>query len=256
MEELSPTPTYDVLGTRVHSVQIPDVVARMERWIAQHEATKFIALCNVHMIMESRKDDRLRSALAASALTVPDGKPLIWVGRNKGFALTRRVYGPDLFHDFIAATHRKGYRHFFYGGHAGVPESMIGKLQQRYPGLQVAGYYSPPFRQLTAEEDHAAVSMINETHADVLWVGLGCPKQEVWMHQHRDQLNVPVVLGVGQAFNIVAGTLPQAPSWMREHGLEWLFRLVREPRRLWKRYLVYNTGFVMHIVLEAAGFRK
>jgi N-acetylglucosaminyldiphosphoundecaprenol N-acetyl-beta-D-mannosaminyltransferase len=256
MEERSTISTYDVLGTSIHFVQIPDVVARMEQWIARREACKFIAFCNVHMIMESRKNNQLRSALAASALTVPDGKPLICVGRHKGFELKRRVYGPDLFHDFIAATHRKGYQHFFYGGHAGVPERMIDKLRQCYPGLQVAGYYSPPFRQLTAEEDEAAVAMINEAQADVLWVGLGCPKQEVWMHRHRDRLNVPVVLGVGQAFNIVAGTLPQAPLWMREHGLEWLFRLVQEPRRLWKRYLVYNTGFVMHIALEAIGFRK
>jgi N-acetylglucosaminyldiphosphoundecaprenol N-acetyl-beta-D-mannosaminyltransferase len=128
---------------------------------------------------------------------------------------------------------------------------MISKIQQHFPGTRIAGSYSPPFRELTTEENSDAVAKINESHADILWVGLGCPKQEVWMYEHQHQVNVPVMVGVGQAFNIVAGNLNQAPRWMREHGLEWLFRLLLEPRRLWKRYLVYNSKFLFHITRES-----
>jgi N-acetylglucosaminyldiphosphoundecaprenol N-acetyl-beta-D-mannosaminyltransferase len=193
--------------------------------------------------------------LNSSGLTVPDGKPLTWLGRHRGFDLKRRVYGPDLFQDFLAATRTRGYRHFFYGGHPEVITRLVETIRYRYPGTEFAGYYSPPFRALTAQEDLHVITMINESRADILWVGLGCPKQEIWMYEHREHLNVPVMVGVGQAFNIIAGTLKQAPLWMREHGLEWLFRLILEPRRLWKRYLVYNARFLYCIMLELLGFK-
>jgi N-acetylglucosaminyldiphosphoundecaprenol N-acetyl-beta-D-mannosaminyltransferase len=131
-----------------------------------------------------------------------------------------------------------------------VLEQMLAKIRARFPRTEIAGYYSPPFRPLTAQEDATVTAMINGSRADILWVGLGCPKQEIWMYEHRECLRVPVMVGVGQAFNIVAGSLRQAPPWMREHGLEWLFRLLLEPRRLWKRYLVYNTRFLYCIALE------
>jgi N-acetylglucosaminyldiphosphoundecaprenol N-acetyl-beta-D-mannosaminyltransferase len=255
LSALSADPFFTVLGVRIHAVQIPDVIRCFEAWIGEKRASRFVAVCNVHMVMEAQNDRRFMAMLNSSGLTVPDGKPLTWLGRYRGFDLKRRVYGPDLFQDFLAATNARGYRHFFYGGHPEVIERMVDSIRKRFPGAAIAGYYSPPFRPLTAQEDADVVTMVNESRADILWVGLGCPKQEIWMHEHCDRLNVPVLVGVGQAFNIVAGSLKQAPSWMREHGLEWLFRLLLEPRRLWKRYLVYNTRFLYCIVLELLGYK-
>jgi len=246
-------PSFSVLGVRVHAVQIPDVIRRFEAWIQEKRASRFVAVCNVHMVIEAQNDPCFMEMLNSSELTVPDGKPLTWLGRYHGFDLRRRVYGPDLFQDFLATTHTRGYRHFFYGGHPAVAGQMVLNINHRFPGTEIAGFYSPPFRALTAQEDLDVVRLINQSHADILWVGLGCPKQEIWMYEHRGCLEVPVMVGVGQAFNIVAGNLKQAPPWMREHGLEWLFRLLLEPRRLWKRYLVYNTRFLYCIGLELLG---
>jgi N-acetylglucosaminyldiphosphoundecaprenol N-acetyl-beta-D-mannosaminyltransferase len=248
---LKEPPSFDVLGVRVHAVQIPEVIERFEAWIAERGTGRFVAVCNVHMVMEAQDSARFRQMLNSSAMTVPDGKPLTWIGRRGGFDLERRVYGPDLFQDFLAATAGRGYRHFFYGGHPEVLETMIEKICRRFPSTVVAGSFSPPFRPLTEEEDAAVMERIARSRADILWVGLGCPKQEVWMYEHCARLNVPVMVGVGQAFNIVAGNVKQAPRWMREHGLEWLFRLLLEPRRLWRRYLVYNSRFLWSIAAES-----
>jgi len=248
---VSNVPSFSVLGVRIDAVQIADVIDVFEAWIQERRGTQFVAVCNVHMVMEAKNDPRFMEMLNTSGLTVPDGKPLTWIGSHLGFDLKRRVYGPDLFQDFLKVTNSRKYRHFFYGGHPDVTQRMISKIQQHFPGTRIAGSYSPPFRELTTEENSDAVAKINESHADILWVGLGCPKQEVWMYEHQHQVNVPVMVGVGQAFNIVAGNLNQAPRWMREHGLEWLFRLLLEPRRLWKRYLVYNSKFIFHITRES-----
>ncbi len=249
-------PWIKVLGVRVHSIQIPSVIAKMEDWIPRRNGSRFISVTNVHSIMEARSDPLFRKVLQSADLSVPDGMPLVWLGRLKGHKVKRRVYGPDLLWDFCRETHEKGYRHFFYGGASGVPEKLADSLRREFPGLNVVGTYSPPFRSLTPDEDAQVVKMINEAAPDVLWVGLGCPKQEYWMHAHRNKLRVPVMVGVGQAFDIYAGCLRQAPRWMRENGLEWLFRLLLEPRRLWRRYLVYNTQFVFYVLLELTGIKR
>lgn len=238
---------YRVLGTQVDAVQIPDIVAIFERWIKAQCASRFVAVCNVHMIVEAERNADFRKVIDAAALVVPDGSPLIWIGRRSGFQLARRCYGPDLFQEFTESTAAKGYRHYLYGGHPGVGERVAERLQQDYPGVVIAGVFSPPFRKMTPEEDEGAVQAINASGADILWVALGCPRQEIWMYGHRDRLNVPVVVGVGQAFDIYAGRVVQAPRWMREHGLEWLFRLLTNPRRLWRRYLVYNSDFLLRL---------
>ncbi len=249
-------PGFRVLGVRVDAVQIPDVVAQMEGWISQRGGSHFIVVTNVHVLMESRHNSSFKGVLDAADLCVPDGMPLIWVGRSRGYPLKSRVYGPDLLLDFCRETNAKGYRHFFYGGAPGVPEALAAKLKRQFPMLEVVGTYSPPFGPLTQEENARMVAMINYKAVDVLWVGLGCPKQELWMHQHRELLRAPVLVGVGQAFDIHAGRTRQAPTWMREHGLEWLFRLTAEPRRLWRRYLIYNSEFVIFELLEFLGLRK
>ena len=235
------------------AVQISEVVAQIEAWISHRQTSHFIAVTNVHVLMEARHSPTFRKVLDSADLCVPDGMPLVWLGRSRGYPLSRRVYGPDLLLDFCRETNGKGYRHFFYGGAPGVAKALAEKLKAQFPMLEVAGVHSPPFRPLTPEEDAREVEMIIHSAADVLWVGLGCPKQECWMYEHRDRLRVPVLVGVGQAFDIHAGRLRQAPVWMREHGLEWLFRLKTEPRRLWKRYLVYNSEFVFSELLELFG---
>jgi N-acetylglucosaminyldiphosphoundecaprenol N-acetyl-beta-D-mannosaminyltransferase len=248
---LPPWPSFQVLGVPIAAVQIPEVVAQMEEWIAGRERSHYICVANVHVIMEGRQDSSFGEVLRSADLCVPDGMPLVWLGRHRGHALDKRVYGPDLLIDFCKVTTDARYTHFFLGGKPGVPEILSRKLLNRFPGVQVVGIYSPPFRHLTQEEDYAITAQINRAAPDVLWVGLGCPKQERWMWEHRDKLQVPVVVGVGQAFDIHSGEAPQAPIWMRENGLEWVFRLYREPRRLWRRYLIYNTKFIFTLLFES-----
>lgn len=248
--------SFDVLDVVFASVQIPDVIKIIEGWIGAGRMAHYVTVSNVHSVVESQRDGTFMEALNRSDLNVPDGMPIIWLGRSQGHDLTRRVYGPDLFIEFCNETQSRKYRHFFYGGAPDVVEALVNRLRERFPGFQVAGYYSPPFRPLTAEEDLRTIEMINAAAADVLWVGLGCPKQEFWMRAHRESLSVPAIIGIGQAFDIHAGKLRQAPRWMRENGLEWLFRLLLEPRRLWRRYLVYNSEFIVRLLLNSLRSRK
>jgi N-acetylglucosaminyldiphosphoundecaprenol N-acetyl-beta-D-mannosaminyltransferase len=249
-------PSYSVLGVRVDAVQIPDVVFQMEDWIALHGACRYIAVTDMHSLMQAQHSASFKTILQSANLVVPDGFPLMWLGRRKGFALRRRVYGPELMERFCEETASKGYRHFFYGGAAGVAEDLASRLGARFPSLQVAGSYCPPFRPLSEQEDEAMVAMLNDARADVVWVGLGAPKQERWMHEHRARLQAPVLVGVGAAFDFHTGRVAQAPPWIRDHGFEWLFRLSREPGRLWRRYLVYGTQFAALVLLEALGLKK
>jgi N-acetylglucosaminyldiphosphoundecaprenol N-acetyl-beta-D-mannosaminyltransferase len=249
-----PANRFKVLGVHVDAVQIPDVVARMEHWIQQQTLGHFIAVTGMHGVTEAQHDNAFKMILNSAHLVVPDGTPLVWLGCHAGFPLKRRVYGPELMETFCRET-RARYRHFFYGGASGVPEQLAGMLRQRYD-IQIAGTYSPPFRPLTQEEEKQVVRMIWESGADVLWVGLSTPKQERWMHQYCQRLNVPVLAGVGAAFDLVTRRVKQAPPWMQENGLEWLFRLSREPKRLWRRYLVYGSEFVWNVTLELSRMKK
>jgi len=248
------TATFAVLGVRVDAVQIPDAIGILENWIADRDASHYVAVTGMHGISESVSDRAFRSALDAASLVVCDGMPLVWLGRLHGHPLRRRVYGPELMEAFCRTTGSR-YRHFFYGGAEGVPEHLAEVMRERH-GIQVVGAYSPPFRPLTPEEDREIVAMIEAARPDVLWIGLSTPKQERWMYEHRDRLTVPAVLGVGAAFDLNTGRLNQAPRWMRENGLEWLFRLWTEPRRLWRRYLVNGPMFVWNVGLELINVRK
>ncbi|HEX8871978.1 MAG TPA: WecB/TagA/CpsF family glycosyltransferase, partial [Candidatus Acidoferrum sp.] len=248
--------SYRVLGVRVDAVQIAEAVGRMEEWIARREGCRYVAVTGMHGVTEAQHDAEFKTILNAAGLVVADGMPLVWLGRRHGFEMRRRVYGPELMSTFLKQTARRGYRHYFYGGAPGVAEELAGRMAARYPGLEVAGTYSPPYRALTEEEDGAVVEAIERAKADVVWVGLSTPKQERWMYEHRERLGAPVCVGVGAAFDFHTGRVAQAPEWMREHGLEWLYRLWKEPRRLWRRYLVYGAEFTARVVLEEAGMRK
>lgn len=241
-------PGFRVLGARVHAVQIPDVILRMERWIEERGAGHYIAVTGMHGVMEAQQNPSFKDVLNAADLVVPDGMPLVWLARRHGYPLARRVYGPDLMQAFCGKTGGR-YRHFFYGGAPRVPDRLIQVLAQRF-GIGIAGAYSPPFRPLREEEEEEIVALIHRAAPDILWVGLSTPKQELWMHEHRARVRVPVIVGVGAAFDFLTGRVKQAPFWMREHGLEWLFRLIQEPRRLWRRYLIYGSKFAWQVSLE------
>ena len=248
--------SFEVLAISLAAVQIPEAIGQIESWIALRDRCHFVAVTGMHGAIEAQNDPAFKNVLNSADLVVPDGMPLIWLARLQGHQLKRRVYGPELMLSFCEQTAGKGYRHFFYGATSSVCELLAQKLRSRFPGIQVVGTHSPPFRPLTPEEDEKVISQINETKADILWVGLSTPKQELWMYAHRRRLNVPVLVGVGAAFDINAGVKRQAPRWMREHGLEWFFRLLQEPRRLWYRYLVYGSQFIFYVSLELLGIRK
>jgi len=244
-------PSYSILGVPVHAVQIPDVVSQIEVWVRGDVSGRYIAVTGMHGIAESQNDIDYRLALGSADLVVPDGMPLVWLGRWHGYSLKRRVYGPELMETFCKETGSK-FRHFFYGGGPGTADRLAESLHTRY-GTVVAGTYCPPFRQLTQQEQQEVAAYVKKVSPDVLWVGLSTPKQEKWMHQNRSELSVPVMLGVGAAFDFHSGKTRQAPIWMRENGLEWLFRLLTEPRRLWRRYLVTIPRAVALILLELTG---
>ena len=249
-------PAFQVLGVRVDVVQIHDVIGRMQGWIRQGQGAHFIAVTGMHGVTEAQRDKQFKSVLNDADFVVPDGMPLVWCGRFRGHRLRRRVYGPELMLTFCQETATKGIRHFLYGGDAGVPEQLAASLERSCPGIRIVGTFSPPFRQMTLEEDAQIVEIIQRAAPEVLWVGLSTPKQEKWMREHRDRLHVPVLIGVGAAFDILAARKKQAPAWMREHGLEWFFRLLQEPQRLWKRYLVHGSQFIFLVALELLGVRR
>ncbi|HXE35334.1 MAG TPA: WecB/TagA/CpsF family glycosyltransferase [Verrucomicrobiae bacterium] len=243
--------TFNVLGVRTHAVQIGKVVERMQEWIHERDGCRSVAAADMHCIVEAQRNSSFKDILNAADLVVPDGMPLVWLGRHQGYFLRRRVYGPDLLLAFCEESAGRRYRHFFCGGEPGVAERLAESLKCRFPELNVVGTCSPPFRTLNADEDAGIVEMINRAAPDVLWVGLGAPKQERWIHEHKDRLRVPVAVGIGAAFDLLSGRRRQAPSWMREHGLEWFFRLLQEPRRLWRRYLVCGPQFLAYVVLDS-----
>jgi N-acetylglucosaminyldiphosphoundecaprenol N-acetyl-beta-D-mannosaminyltransferase len=248
-------PRANILGVAVSAIHMSMALETMDGWIARREA-HYVCVTNVHSVMESQRDESLRRIFNASGLVTPDGMPLVWLSRLTGFRHVERVYGPDLMMAVCEHSITRGYRHFFYGGAQGVPEQLAASLQERFPGLMVVGAFSPPFRPLSPEEDDQIVRMIAEAEPDIVWVGLGAPKQERWMAAHVSRLTVPVLVGVGAAFDFHTQRKRQAPHWMRRSGLEWLFRLLMEPRRLWRRYLVDNPLFVIRVLLQMVGLTR
>lgn len=229
---------------------MPAALSILGGWVARGER-QYVCITGVHGVMESQRDEALRLIHNRAGMVAPDGMPLVWMGRLSGHSQMARVYGPDLLLAVCAVSGRERYKHYFYGGAEGVPELLARRLRARYPELDVVGSHSPPFRPLTTAEDDEIVERINAAQPDFVWVGLSTPKQERWVHEHRGRLTAPVLVGVGAAFDFVAGLKPQAPQWMQRSGLEWTFRLATEPRRLWRRYLVNNPVFVWRVLLQS-----
>lgn len=233
----------EILGVRVSAINIDDAVAAIEAWIGCRDR-HYVCVTGVHGLMECRRDDRLRTIHNEAGLVTPDGMPLVWLARLMGKERTQRVYGPDLMRGMTAVSEAHGYRQFYYGGAEGIAERLRRALTSAHPHLQVAGVLCPPFRELSPEEDREVVKAINAARADIVWVGLSTPKQERWMASHLGLVEAPVMIGVGAAFDFLAGAKRQAPLWMQKNGLEWLFRLCSEPRRLWRRYAYIVPGFL------------
>jgi N-acetylglucosaminyldiphosphoundecaprenol N-acetyl-beta-D-mannosaminyltransferase len=246
--------TY-ILGVGVNQVSLTEAVELIDSWI-QSRTQDYVCVTGVHGVMECQRDRNLLSIHNDCGLTVPDGMPLVWISKIRGRSEVTRVYGPDLMLAVCSFGESKGYRHYFYGGKEGVPEELASCLRRRFPKMLVVGCYSPPFRPLTEGEDRKLVEEINFAKPDIVWVGLSTPKQEHWMASHRASLHASVLIGVGAAFDFLSGRLRQAPRWMMNVGLEWLFRLMMEPRRLWKRYTVNNVLFLYYLLLEAIGAKR
>ncbi len=240
-------PRFDVLGVPVSAITMADALDTMDEWI-RTRAHQYVCITGVHGVMESQRDEELRQIHRRAGLVTPDGMPLVWLAHLGGHPRVERVYGPDVMLASCERSLQTGARHFFFGGAPGVADRVAARLGARFPGLSVAGTYSPPFRPPTREEDERVITAINDTDPDIVWVGLSTPKQERWMADHVGRLRAPVLVGVGAAFDFHAGIKPQAPRWVQRRGLEWAFRLATEPRRLWKRYVINNPLFVWKVI--------
>ena len=248
--------TVGVLGVDLALTDYEEMLDWIDAMVASRERG-YLCACNVHTVMASREDPELRAALADSSINVPDGQPLVWAINALGHSLRSRVYGPELMSRACARAAELGHRFYLYGGrNQGALVQLALNLRHRHPGVKIVGGYSPPHRVLTDEEQDAIIAEINHSQADVVWAGIGVPKQEKWMAQVRPELEAPVLIGVGAAFDFHAGLVPQAPNWIQESGLEWSYRLAHEPRRLWKRYLRYNPKFVGAFARQLSADRR
>jgi N-acetylglucosaminyldiphosphoundecaprenol N-acetyl-beta-D-mannosaminyltransferase len=253
----SQVPRLPIIGLPVHMIQIPDVVALMTKWVClDRQAGRWIVVADMHAVVEAHRRMEFRRMLDQADLIVPDGIGLVRVARWKGAPLQARVAGTDLMKAFFSHTQRMGLGHYFMGDTEETLRLLRANLERSYPGFTIAGTCSPPFRSLTPDEDEAIVQCINDAAPDVLWVGLGLPKQERWIFEHRHRLNVPLILGVGAAFKFLAGTVRRAPDCVGNMGFEWLWRFAHEPRRLWRRIMIEAPQFVGLAGLDVTGLRK
>jgi N-acetylglucosaminyldiphosphoundecaprenol N-acetyl-beta-D-mannosaminyltransferase len=244
-----------ILGVGVSAVSLRSAVDTAMAWIEQRER-HYVTLTGVHGVMEAQDDASFRQTLNGAGLTLPDGMPLVWLSWLAGRSQVTRVYGPDFTLALSEAMARARRSAFYYGGAPGVAERLAGTLTSKFPGLVTAGTYCPPFRPLTTAEETEVAMRISSSGADVVWVGLSTPQQERWMRLMRDRLDAPLLIGVGAAFDFLSGRVRQAPRWIQHSGLEWLYRLSQEPRRLWRRYLRNNPRFIYLVACERLGILR
>ena len=238
----SEIPVCNILGVNIAAVNMDWTVEYLKKHVRDLSGD-YICVSNVHTTVTSYDDPVYRAVQNGGIMALPDGGPLSSLGRKRGFSQMGRVAGPDLMGEIFRISPECGFRHFFYGSTEDTLEKIVSRLTEKYPGIQIAGVHSPPFRPLTEEEDAAVIGKLNNTDYDFLWVGLGAPKQENWMAAHQGK--VPgLMIGVGVGFKYYAGKMRRAPGWMQRSNLEWFYRLLLEPRRLFKRYFVTNTKFL------------
>lgn len=234
----------DILDVPTDGQRFETAVRQLLAWAGAPEGRRYVCTCPVYTLMMGRERPEVMAALRGADMVAADGMPVVWLQKKLGAPFAERVYGPDLLLALAQASVDGGLRHVFYGGLPGVPDQLASVLTERFPGLQIAGVHSPPVAPVASTPDAEAAARLNALEADIIWVGLGSPKQDVWMALHRPLLNAPLLIGVGAAFDMIAGVKPQAPRWMQRSGLEWLYRLAQEPGRLGRRYLVYNPRFL------------
>ena len=245
----------NVLGVGIAVLNLPLALDALAQAVAERRKG-YVCVTGVHGVSEAQDDPEFRHILNHAFLNTPDGMPMVWLGRLAGHREMRRVYGPDLMTLVMQESVARGWRHFFYGGANGTAERLRAVLTGKFPGLQVTGTYEPPFRPLNDSEQAALTAQVAAAKPDFFWVGLSTPKQERFMAENLARLDTTVMLGVGAAFDMLAGTKQQAPLWMQRSGLEWLYRLGQEPRRLGPRYLVNNPLFVLRMMAQLTGLRK
>jgi len=251
----APPPRVNVLGVGVHTLNLRTAITTLQSAI-ESRTKGYVCVTGVHGVTEAQSDPGFRAILNHAFLNTPDGMPMVWVGRWFGFEEMERVYGPDLLIEVCKASQWTRWKHFFYGGGPGTAEALADVLQSKFPRLQIVGTHTPPFRPLTPTEFQEFQARVEEARPDIIWVGLSTPKQELFMASALSSLDVPVMIGIGAAFDLISGKVRQSPRWIQRSGFEWLYRLVQEPRRLWRRYLKNNPLFVWRLFLQLSGLRR
>ena len=249
-------PCARVLRVPVHVINVHQVVRQMDEWIQRGDGQRWVAVTSSHGIMEGFKHPEFKQILESAALSLPDGQ---WTARAAAAHLSlapEQVRGADLMLAFFALATERGYSSYFLGDTEEVLERLTARLRSQFPGLRIAGAFSPPFHALSREENDEIIKRINAAKPHVLWVCLGLPKQETWIFANRQKLDAPLIVAVGAAAKFVSGDVAAAPAWIRQHGFEWLWRLVREPRRCWRRSMLYGPQFALFAILELCGLRR
>ena len=241
-------PVCNIMGVNLAAINMSWLIEFTRKYIKELSGD-YLCVSNVHTTVMSYDDESYCAVQNGGIMAIPDGGPLSSVGRKRGFTQMERTTGPDYLKEILKISVEEGYRHFFYGSTEETLEKLKVHLEKEYPGLQIAGMYSPPFRALSLEEDKEMIAMINAGNADFVWIGLGAPKQERWMSEHKGVIN-GLMVGVGAAFDYLAGNIERAPIWMQKANLEWLYRLLQEPQRLFKRYFYTNTKFIWNAVIR------
>lgn len=241
-------PTCRIMGVSLAAIDMSWLIDFTKKYIKELSGD-YVCVANVHTTVMSYEDPAYCAVQNGGIMAIPDGGPLSSVGRKRGFSKMQRTTGPDYLKEILKISEKEGYRHYFYGSTEETLEKLRTVLEKEYPGVWIAGMYSPPFRALSKEEDEKIIEMINEAHADFVWVGLGAPKQERWMAEHQGKVQ-GLMVGVGAAFDYLAGNIQRAPMWMQKANLEWLYRLLQEPKRLFKRYFYTNTRFIWNAVIR------
>jgi len=244
----------NVLGVGVHAIDLPRAAGIIENAIREGRKG-YVCTTGVHGVMEAQRDPQFRKTLNRALLVVPDGMPTVWIGRMQGYTAMKRVFGPDLMLEVCRRSAGNGIRHFLFGGNPGIANELAEALRRRFPGIEVVGTFTPPFRVLEQSEQLALEKQLETAQPDIVWVGLSTPKQEKFMADNIQRLACKIMIGVGAAFDIHTGHVKDAPNWVKGAGLQWAHRLCQEPRRLWKRYLVNNSTFLVAIGLQLAGLR-
>jgi N-acetylglucosaminyldiphosphoundecaprenol N-acetyl-beta-D-mannosaminyltransferase len=245
----------NVLGVGISILNLESAFAIMSEAVAARRKG-YITVTGVHGVSEAQDDPEFRRILNRSFLCTPDGMPTVWMSKLAGHKEVTRVYGPDLMELICDRGRARGWKHFFYGGGEGVAQELKKKIEERFPGVEIVGTYTPPFRPLNAEEERELTALVSRAQPDFFWVGLSTPKQERFMSAYLSKLDATLMIGVGAAFDFHAGKVKQAPRWIQRNGLEWVYRLYQEPKRLWRRYARNNPLFIGRVVLQKTGLRK